>query len=109
HACTPARGLKAMAVGLIVLGVTLLVPHEALGQSGVLDTVKDAYLTSTRTWLGPIAAIARRLFIALALIEFTISGVLWLGRNEDLLEISRKLLLKFILTSFCLTLITGAR
>lgn len=92
-----------------VVAVALLVPSGAQAQPGVLDNVRDQYLTQTRAWLGPISGIARRLFIGLAMIEFTISGFLWLVRKDDLTEIAQKLMLKVILTSFCLMLITGAR
>lgn len=99
-----------LGVAVVAAGALLaLAPVVAHAQPGVLDTVKDQYLAQTRTWLGPISSIARRLFIALALIEFTVSGFLWLVRKDDLTEIAQKLMLKVILTSFCLMLITGAR
>jgi type IV secretion system protein TrbL len=89
-----------------VLALFVLVPFPLRAQ--VLDNTQDAYRTTVSTWLGPVSAIARRLFIALAAIEVGISGVLYAIRRESLDEIAAKFLLKFIVLSFVLLLITSA-
>ncbi|MEW5917332.1 MAG: P-type conjugative transfer protein TrbL, partial [Gemmatimonadota bacterium] len=60
------------------------------------------------TWLGPISAIATRLFVTLAAIEVAVSGVLYTLRRDSLDEMAAKFLLKFIVLSVVLMLITSA-
>lgn len=101
-----AGGLRLWLVVLTL--VTILGALPALAQTTVLDNTQDAYRTTTRAWLGPISLIARRLFAALAVIEVTISAALWTLRRGSLDEVATRFLLKFILLSFVLMLITGA-
>jgi type IV secretion system protein TrbL len=100
--------MVVVAVSLLVVIVAVALVPQAHAQVGVLDGVRNQYAAMARMWIAPMAAIGRRLFITLASIEFVISALLWLGRSEDLSEIARRFLLKFILTSFCLMLLTGA-
>ena len=93
-----------LAVGGLLIGS---VP-EAHAQAGVLDSVQNQYAAITRTWLGPMVGIGRRLFVKLAAIEFVISGMLWLGRGDDLTETARRFLLKFILVRVVLMVLTSA-
>ena len=95
----------AAVLGLVAVAV-LALPLEA--QSTVLDNTQDAYRTTTRAWLGPISRIARRLFVSLAVIEVTISALVWMLRRDSLDEMASRFLLKFLLLSFVLMLITGA-
>ena len=104
---TSARVLAAAGL-LLLVASAFVVPPNAHAQAGVLDQVRNQYAAMTRAWIAPMSAIGRRLFVTLAGIEFTISSFLWLGRSEDLTEVARRFLLKFILISFLLMLITGA-
>lgn len=99
--------VAAVLVAAGVLAVVVLVP-SAQAQPGVLDSVRNQYAAVTRTWLGPLAAIGRRLFVKLAGIEFALSAILWVARRDSLDDLARRFLLKFILLSFVLMLITGA-
>ena len=92
-------------VALATLG---LVASTAHAQTTVLDNTQDAYRSTTRAWLGPISVIARRLFVSLAVIEVTLSAALWTLRREALDDVAGRFLLKFILLSFVLMLITSA-
>ena len=101
HATVTAAVLIA-AVALLVL-----VP-EAHAQRTILDNTQDAYRTTARSWLGPISAVARRLFVTLAGIELTVSGIMYTMRRDSLDEIAAKFLFKFLVLSFVLMLITSA-
>jgi hypothetical protein len=105
-------GGATRALTVVVLAVlaaaALLAPPDVHAQPGVLDGVRNQYAAMTRQWIGPMSAIGRRLFVMLAGIEFTVSSFLWLGRSEDLTEVARRFLLKFILVSFLLMLLTSA-
>lgn len=93
---------------ILAASIMALSAMPAIAQTTVLDNTQDAYRTTTRAWLGPISLIARRLFAALAVIEVTISAALWTLRRGSLDEMAARFLLKFILLSFVLMLITGA-
>ena len=77
-------------------------------QGQVLNQAQDFYRTTAQTWLGPMEAIARRLFISLATIETALSALLYTLRRESLDELAARFLVKFILLSFILLLITSA-
>lgn len=91
---------------LIPVLVVLFVAAPAGGQ--VLNQAQDFYRTTAQAWLGPMEAIARRLFISLATIETALSALLYTLRRESLDELAAKFLVKFILLSFILLLITSA-
>lgn len=97
----------AVAVLLAAVALLVLVP-EAHAQRSILDNTQDAYRTTARAWLGPISAVARRLFVTLAGIELTISGIMYTLRRDSLDEIAAKFLFKFLVLSFVLMLITSA-
>lgn len=99
------RGLGVVALAALAVAVAVSIGQA---QSGVLDNTQQAYRTTVRTWLGPMTALARRLFASLAGIEIAVSGLLWMLRRDSLDEIAAKFLLKFILLSVVLLLITGA-
>jgi type IV secretion system protein TrbL len=92
----------------VVAIAAVVVASAAAAQSTVLDDTQQAYRTTVRTWLGPMSALARRLFVSLAALEVAVSGLLWTLRRDSLDEIAGKFLLKFILLSVVLLLITGA-
>jgi hypothetical protein len=74
----------------------------------VFDNSQAAYRLIVSTWLGPISTIATRLFGTLAAIEVAMSGVLYTFRRDSVDEMAAKLLLKFIVLSVVLVLITSA-
>lgn len=92
--------ILVLVVGTVVLG------NPAYGQT--LDRAQDFYRTTTRSWLGPMEGIARRLYVSLATLEVAVGAFTWLGRRDGLDEMAMKLLMKFVLLSFVLLLITGA-
>jgi P-type conjugative transfer protein TrbL len=95
----------ARAVGVLVLvALAAAVPAQAQ----VLNQAQDFYRTTAQSWLGPMEAIARRLFVSVAAIEIAVSGILWTLRRDSLDELAAKFLLKFVLLSFVLMLITSA-
>lgn len=109
------RGILARPTGRAVLWVVVLttlalctLAVDAEAQRTVLDDTQDAYRSSVRTWLGPISAQARRLFVLLAGIEIAVSGILYAVRRDSLDEIASKFLLKFIVLAAMLMLITSA-
>lgn len=95
-------------VCLLAIAMLCLASGHAHAQRTVLDDAQDAYRSNIRTWLGPISAIARRLFVLLAGIELAVSGILYTVRRDALDEVASRFLLKFILLSAVLMLITSA-
>lgn len=89
-----------------VVAALLVVPEAARAQ--VLDNTQRAYRATVSSWLGPISSIARRLFVVLATIEVTVSALLYTLRRESLDEMAARFLLKFIVLSLVLMLITSA-
>ena len=98
----PTIGLVA---GMVIVA-SVCAPLEMHAQ--VLDNTQNAYRLTVSTWLGPVSAIASRLFVVLATIEVAISGLLYTLRRDSLDEMAAKFLLKFIILSFVLMLITSA-
>lgn len=95
----------ARVLGIMVLGIiAVAVPAHAQ----VLNQAQDFYRTTAQAWLGPMEALARRLFVALAAIEISVSGIFYALRRDSLDELAAKFLIKFILLSFVLLLITSA-
>lgn len=97
--------LAVIVVAVVALGV---LATDAHAQRAILDDTQESYRTSVRSWLGPISAQARRLFVMLAGIELTVSGIIYALRRDSLDEIASKFLLKFIVLSAVLMLITSA-
>ncbi len=97
-----------LGVCVLVIVILCIVSGHAHAQRTVLDDAQDAYRSNIRTWLGPISAIARRLFVLLAGIELAVSGIIYTLRRDTLDEVASKFLLKFILLSAVLMLITSA-
>ena len=99
------RAVLALGVVLVLLAVAADTAHA---QRAILDNAQDAYRTTARSWLGPVSAIARRLFVTLATIEIAISGAIYALRRDSLDQIAAKFLFKFLVLSFVLMLITSA-
>lgn len=102
------RVSTVLGVGVLAVFVLAVSGSTADAQRAVLDDAQAAYRASARAWLGPVSAIARRLFVSLAALEVTVSGILWALRRDSLDEIAAKFLLKFIVLSVVLMLITSA-
>lgn len=105
-----ALGRKsAVGVAIILVAVVIaLAWAPSVLSAQVLDNTQTAYRNTVSTWLGPISAIARRLFVVLAAIEVAVSGTLYTLRRDSLDEMASKFLLKFIVLSLVLMLITSA-
>jgi type IV secretion system protein TrbL len=99
-------GASVRLAVLLAVALVAVLPHA--GQAQVLDNTQDAYRTTVSAWLGPISAIARRLFVALAAIEVSVSGIIYAMRRDSLDEVATKFLFKFIVLSFVLMLISSA-
>ena len=102
----PRRRLALAIAASVVLMLIAWAPSALSAQ--VLDNTQTAYRLTVSTWLGPISAIATRLFVTLAAIEVAVSGVLYTLRRDSLDEMAAKFLLKFIVLSVVLMLITSA-
>jgi type IV secretion system protein TrbL len=98
----------ATALGALTLGAILLASLASPASAQVLNEAQDFYRTTARTWLAPISAIARRLFVTLATLEVVVSGLMYALRRDSLDEVAAKFLFKFVILSFVLLLITGA-
>src|SRR5687768_18571399 len=100
---------SAVAAAMVLLGAAIAIAWApSLLSAQVLDNTQTAYRNTVSTWLGPISAIARRLFVVLAAIEVAVSGTLYTLRRDSLDEMASKFLLKFIVLSIVLMLITSA-
>lgn len=95
-------------VALITIGALCVLAADAHAQRTILDDTQDAYRANVRSWLAPISAQARRLFVLLAGIEITVSGIIYAVRRDSLDEVASRFLLKFIVLSAVLMLITSA-
>jgi type IV secretion system protein TrbL len=89
--------------GLLLLALVLL-PEAAHAQ--VFDDVRSAYDTASSQWLTRLLPVAQHTFAGLAVIELAVSALLWGLRRTSIEEICANFLLKFLVLSFCYTLIT---
>lgn len=118
--CARLIGLAAsmrvrLVLALVVASaLTLIVVHGAVAQStgavqasGTLDAIASSYREASRLWLTRLTGVAQQTFVTLAGIEFAISGALWGLRRDSLDDIAGRFLLKFVLASFLLFLITA--
>jgi type IV secretion system protein TrbL len=104
-----ARALTAVACFLAILAVGA---HVVAAQSAnvggqYLDGVRSAYQVAAGGWRARLIPLAQRTFMVLAALEFCISGLVWTLRRGSLDDLAAKFLLKFLLISFLLTLITS--
>ena len=107
---TPTLGSRRTigAALIFVVAAIVIAWAPSVLSAQVLDNTQTAYRNTVSTWLGPISAIARRLFVVLAAVEVAVSGTLYMLRRDSLDEIASKFLLKFIVLSVVLMLITSA-
>lgn len=105
------RSVRWIAAALVVAGLSALVAAIGTAQrtpSGpVLDNIARTYHTASQTWLSRLLPVAQRTFSVLATLELLISGIIWTLRRDAFDELAGRFLLKFILMSFMLTLITS--
>lgn len=105
-----AAAVLVLAVALALLPALLLAqaaPAPAPASTVALDNIASSFQAGASVWLGRLSSIAQRLFISLGTLEVVVSGLLWMLRRDNLDEIAAKFLLKFIVLSFMLTLITA--
>ena len=107
------RASYAIAATVVLLAT---VAGVAVAQAGppvtpppttAFDNIQTSFQAGASTWLARLSGIAQRLFITLGTLEFTVSGLLWTLRRDNLDEVAARFLLKFIVLSFMLTLITA--
>ncbi len=96
------RTIRVLPI-LALLGF-LLVPAAA--QAQVFDQVRSAYDTASSQWLSRLLPVAQHTFAGLAVLELAVSALLWGLRRTAIEEICANFLLKFLVLSFCYTLIT---
>jgi type IV secretion system protein TrbL len=94
------------AAVVVTIAVMTVLGEPVYGQT--LNRAQDFYRTTARSWLGPMEGIARRLYVSLATLEVAVGALTWFGRRDGMDEMAAKFLLKFVLLSFVLLLITGA-
>lgn len=95
---------------LVVVGLTRVLTAQSsdpVDPAGILDAITNNYHTASQLWLSRLTSVTQRTFVTLAGVEFAISGLLWGMRRDGLDEIAARFLLKFVLISFLLLLITG--
>lgn len=102
----------AMATGIVLLlgivtSVVVAQSSTPVPPAGVLDAITADYHTASQLWLSRLTSVAQRTFVTLAGIEFAISGLLWGLRRDSLDDIAGRFLVKFVLVSFLLLLITS--
>ncbi|MBX6330905.1 MAG: P-type conjugative transfer protein TrbL [Gemmatimonadaceae bacterium] len=100
--------LAQWGVALVVVAMVLAMVAAPGAHGQILDRTQDAYRVTARQWLGPLSAIARRLFVLLATLEIAVSGLWYALRRESPDEIAARFLLKFIMLAVVLLLITSA-
>jgi type IV secretion system protein TrbL len=95
---------KSILLPLLLLLAFALLP--AVADAQVLDDVRGAYDTASTQWLNRLLPVAQHTFAGLAIVELAVSALLWGLRRTSLEEICANFLLKFLVLSFCYTLIT---
>jgi type IV secretion system protein TrbL len=97
----------AAALTILVVGGALAQASGPVHPSGTLDAIATSYRAASRLWLVRLTGVAQQTFVTLAGIEFAISGALWGLRRDSLDDIAARFLLKFVVVSFLLFLITA--
>ncbi len=99
-----------LQVAALVAGAFALAPGLAAQTAtpgGVLDQVTQDYQTASHMWLGRVLSVTTNLFFWLALIEFTIAGIMYmLASPQAREEKAGRFLVKMMLISFVYMLIT---
>jgi type IV secretion system protein TrbL len=91
----------------VIAGAVMAQTATPVEPAGALDAIANSYHTASRLWLTRLTSVAQHTFVTLAGIEFAVSGLLWGLKRESLDDIAARFLVKFILVSFLLLLITG--
>jgi type IV secretion system protein TrbL len=102
-----AAVIALLLCGAAVSGLAQVVPPVAPPPTTAFDNIQSSFQAGASTWLARLSGIAQRLFITLGSIEVAVSGALWALRRESTDEIAARFLVKFIVLSFMLTLITA--
>jgi type IV secretion system protein TrbL len=94
------------------IAVTAVIGSVAIAQGAdvggqYLDGIRDAYRLAAGGWRTRLLPLAQRTFMLLAALEFCVSGLVWAVKRDTLDDLAAKFLLKFLLMSFLLTLITS--
>jgi type IV secretion system protein TrbL len=97
--------LSCVAATLIAASVATAQSANVGGQ--YLDGIRDAYRLAASGWRARLLPLAQRTFMLLAALEFCVSGLVWAVKRDTLDDLAAKFLLKFLLMSFLLTLITS--
>jgi type IV secretion system protein TrbL len=93
-----------LRLSFLLFFASVLLPAAAHAQ--VFDDVQHAYDTASSQWLERLLPVAQHTFAGLAVIELAVSALLWGLRRTAIEEICANFLLKFLVLSFCYTLIT---
>jgi type IV secretion system protein TrbL len=94
-----------LVVGATIAGVATAQSVTVGGQ--YLDGIRNAYQSAAGGWRARLVPLAQRTFMLLAALEFCVSGLVWALKRDSLDDLAAKFLLKFLLISFLLTLITS--
>jgi type IV secretion system protein TrbL len=98
------RAKLFLSFQIFVLVFLVLGPAQAHAQ--VFDDVRAAYDTASSQWLNRLLPVAQHTFAALAVVELALSALLWGLRRSSVEDICAGFLLKFLILSFCYSLIT---
>jgi type IV secretion system protein TrbL len=103
---------RAVATVVCTIVIATVVANVAAAQSAAvggqyLDGIRSAYQVAAGGWRARLIPLAQRTFMLLAALEFCVSGLIWTLRRGSLDDLAAKFLLKFLLISFLLTLITS--
>jgi type IV secretion system protein TrbL len=99
--------LVVLIVVLLSAALTGTLHAQTAADAPVFNGIRDAYRFASGNWRARLVPIAQRIFMLLAALEFTVSGIVWMLKRESLDELAAKFLLKFTLIAFLLTLITS--
>jgi type IV secretion system protein TrbL len=103
------RALATLACTIVILAVVANVAAAQSASVGgqYLDGIRSAYQAAAGGWRARLIPLAQRTFMLLAALEFCVSGTVWMLKRGSLDDLAAKFLLKFLLISFLLTLITS--
>ena len=103
-----ARWASAITTILVLTAVISVATYAQRTANGpVLDNIAQTYHSAAQTWLARLLPMTQRTFTLLATLELVISSIVWTLGRHTFDDIAERFLLKFILMSFLLTLITS--
>ncbi len=98
-------GVALLLAGMLGLPVTVLA--QAPTPAGVLDQVALDYQAASHMWVGRVLSVTTNLFFWLALLEFTVAGLMYMLASPNAREEKAgRFLVKIMLISFVYMLIT---